>query len=82
MALLAAEGLALGGKEAAIKAKLADTLSTPLVSLKNTAYTSGAQRPGPLIRVGRFQREGGWWCAVWRGCSIAPGLLLIYVRRA
>ncbi|KAJ1493975.1 hypothetical protein T484DRAFT_1928446 [Baffinella frigidus] len=41
MALLAAEGLALGGKEAAIKAKLADTLSTPLVSLKNTAYTSG-----------------------------------------
>jgi hypothetical protein len=49
MAMLAAEGLALGGKEDAIKAKLSDALSTPLISLKNTAYTSGALRPVPLI---------------------------------
>ena len=54
MALLAAEGLALGGKEEALKAKLAGALTTPLVSLKNTAYTSGALRPRPLNLCGAF----------------------------
>jgi hypothetical protein len=88
MALLAAEGVALGPKDAALRDKIAEAIATPLVSLKNTAYTSGATLPtrGRVMCAGGegarhrwcFQSaEAGLSCAILRvwsglGCRL-PG---------
>ena len=79
MALLAAEGVALGPKEAALRDKIAEAIATPLVSLKNTAYTSGATLP-PRGRVICAVGEGARhrWCCRSAEAGLSCAILRIW----